>query len=153
MTNTPPPNSSVRLLLAEDVRSEATGKGTLIGFYSDQSITIHAPLQTPSDMAVGIPSLCLLWTLTDGQGLFEIKCSIRAPSGSVTLLTQQKSQMTIGGALNVVVKLVPFITDEFGTFYAILDVDMNKYERPFKIIRGADSVASTPSTPATQAKP
>jgi hypothetical protein len=134
-----PTDKLSKLLIADDVRQEISGKGIIIGYYPDDTIAFPYQGQSISkELPLLIQNLCLLWVFTDGQGDFIATLSVKDPHGNITEIGTQNVQKNPDGAANFIVKLSPFMVTGFGEYNCQLDFgEGHIYKRKFKVINNA----------------
>ena len=131
-----PTDKKTNFLVADDVRQEASGKGIIIGYYSDSGIVFSSDdMKISKEQPVALPSLCFLWVFTDGSGEFNATVSTTDQDGNNNEITSQIMKKKSDGAANLLIKISPFIIHVFGEFECCVDLgEGHQYKRKFRII-------------------
>jgi hypothetical protein len=126
-----PKDDQVSLLVSEFVRQEQGGKVSILGYFPGN--LIYVPLNTET---VSMP-LTFLFVVQGGEGILPTFFTLMAPSGRA-MMDRAKlpdSEKKSGLTLSVIVQIIPFQSDEFGKYRAILRLGTENYERALFIER------------------
>ncbi|MGH6824684.1 DUF6941 family protein [Methyloceanibacter sp.] len=131
----------VVFLLCETVREELGNKLSLLGLFTSNRIL--APADTTT---VLLPSLTLLFIVNGGEGSFRTSLTLFAPSGkALAEPTPRDVPLVPGTGRNLIFNFVPFSTDEFGEYHAILRMDGTEYSRRFSLVKDEARAGEAPS--------
>lgn len=139
MTKRLPSDKKTLFLMCEGIREEPGNKLTLLGVYTAQKLLVPTTTET-----VLLPSLAFLFVFRDGFGTFQVRVSLRTPSG-VALIDEQPMKDAVkleAQALSLIVQVVPFQTNEFGDFEVIVTLNSRSYERSFAVVKSDRPSAS-----------
>lgn len=129
MTKKAPTDAATQFLICEAVRQEQGGKLSLLGLFPDGKILVP-----PETKKVTLPLVCV-FIFQDGVGSFSSKVSVIAPSGAFMVNDEpfDDVEKRPDGPFIALVHIMPFQTEEFGTFTVRLRLDENSYKRTFTI--------------------
>jgi len=112
----------IDFLVAEEIRPEAGGKMTILGFIPNNTllITSSRPEDAPKDIKDGIDRLAFLVVISDlHEGVHKFKGQIFCPSGEPynqeTSFGEGVAQQ--GTSHSIVIELKPFIIKEYGFYH------------------------------------
>jgi hypothetical protein len=132
-----PSKRGVRFLLAEDIRSEGSGKFSLLGVFPGDRFSLIDPppaIAVPG-MAVVMPSLAFVFVVTEGKGkttgTFRVVGPDRKTVGAempTRAIDLQEGRPSVIGAT-----AKPFAAPTFGTYTAELSIGTATFRFPFTI--------------------
>jgi hypothetical protein len=127
-----PADNLVTLIVCETIREEKAGKLSLLGVFPGGKLIVGL------DVTVITLPMSFVFFVNDGEGAFKSSVSLKAPDGVVILDGKDLSdtQKNPDASAVVMVMLVPFQTDQIGTFTVSLHLDDRIYERSFSIQKG-----------------
>ena len=136
----------VDLLIADDFRTELTGKVTGVGLYPDRVIVLLVPPGAPAPSAESPVAL-------DGAFLINIRNLLGEHEVSVDLGGNSKTHTISfvhpGASVNLVGRFRPLLVQSFGVKTITIKVDGTAFPRTFEIRRG-DVVPVAPVKVATR---
>lgn len=143
------PNTSVRFYLADDVRSESSGKVTLVGLYPDNVLVLGLPTGTASPSpqnALGISAVAVLSTIQGDPGLCEAVFKLTDPHGRVMIQSAEPAPILVGKErhANLIARFPAFVVTGFGTYKFELQIGDQVHVFPIEVKQGdAQRVDST----------
>jgi hypothetical protein len=129
----------LKLLVADEIRPEATGKQTVLGLFADDVVVAQPPAQVPevsADVPSGIERLAFLINVSDlPAGTYRVAASLLDPSGEPYGEIHVDHGITVdaGKSHTFVVEAKPFILRGFGIYQWTILIGDTEARLPFEI--------------------
>lgn len=130
----------ITLLVADEIRPEATGKQTVLGLFADNVVVVKIPpkpVDVPDDVLPGIERLSFLVNVSQlPEGQYSFKAQFIAPSGQPAgdaLSLGDGVQVSTGKSHSIVIESKPFILKEGGEYHLAFWVNGEEHRLPFEI--------------------
>lgn len=134
---------AARFFLADDIRTEVSGKQFLIGFYPDSVLVMQTPADAPPpslETPVGTEGIAFLFSVSGPPGNFKFKIFGNAESEQEVVMAEGTLAITAEkDSANVIVRLRPFVTASFGKKLVAIEVDGVRHNFHYEVRRGAAS--------------
>jgi len=129
-SKTPPTNGRLQFLVCEQVREEANGKHTLLGFFPGEEIKL---LAAPPVFI----QLALMFIFKDGVGAFDVAFDMEVPGPTQPFPRQQLGSISIIAGKTAVFSLnmQAFPVQSIGEHKVRLQLDREQYARSFTVVR------------------
>lgn len=128
------PSPYVKFYLADDFRSESSGKVTAVGLYPDNVIVLNTPANSPEpskDRPYGVSSLGLLICIGGSQGTFPVSISVGENEPF-----RKTIELKIGMSSNLVLAFRPLLLASLGFKKVKVTVDATVHDFQFEARRG-----------------
>jgi hypothetical protein len=145
--------TSVRFLLCDDARAEASGKITIVGLYPDDKIVVQLGQQTPTGLAAALSQLSFVCILNDGDGTFPASAMITGPGISLPKMSLGSPTFKRGEHTTIILQGGQFLVPQFGKFACTLTIGVVDHRFPFEIISRPAPVAALPAALVVKKKP
>jgi len=143
---------TVRFLLCDDVRPEATGKVSIIGLYPADVIMVrNMDGQVPPEGLVTVlGQIAIACLALNGNGTYTAGVAITGPSGQ-NMLSGSLGEFTLARDRNatLIVQSTNLAVPEYGKYTLILTIGKREYPFEFNIVQAPDSIV----TPHVSAAP
>lgn len=130
----------ITLLVADEVRPEATGKQTVLGLFADNVVVVKIPPkpeEVPDDVPPGIERLAFLVNVSKlPEGQYDFKGQFISPSGERSGDVFQLGnavQVSPGKSYSAVIESKPFILKEGGEYNLAFWINNEEHRLPFEI--------------------
>jgi hypothetical protein len=123
-------------LLCDDIRLEAGGKFSLMGWFPDGIVlTEPAPGAPPGGNLLSLPGLSVAVAFLDGVGEYKARVQVNAPDGAPMLPLSNEVPVTKreGLAMTLHVRITPFASRSFGQFTVRVSLDDHEYIFTFHV--------------------
>lgn len=135
-----------RFFVADDIRTESSGKQILIGFYPDSVLVMEVPPGAPlpsTETPLGTEGIALLFSINGSPGTYAFKvignagleAEVEMAKGSFVLTAEKDSA-------NIIVRLRPFTTASFGKKPVAMEVNGVRHNFHYEIRRREESKTS-----------
>jgi hypothetical protein len=154
--NRVPSKSAIKFILSEDIRAEGNGKFSLLGVFPGErlAVTGEPPKEVPNAAFV-LPSLSLVFVITDGEGTLQGSFRILGPDKKI-VIAQSAANQTVeikkGQPSVFASALRPFLGPSFGEYSIELLIERARFRFPFLIEKAPDQKKEEASQP-TNARP
>jgi hypothetical protein len=129
----------VNFLLAEEVRSEVSGKLTILGLYPGDVIVLlkgARPAGVSPDTPSGIERMVILAVITGApEGLHKLKGRMLNPAGEAEIpeIALDDAIAKSGQSHTAIIEFKPFMINQLGIFNFELFIDDTKFTFPFEV--------------------
>lgn len=131
--------TSARFFLAEDVRTEADGRSTLVAFFPDDFIPLGSPPETPSPqqgVSLFFEGFAILAAFDRAFGTLDVRLKLISPDGRVLIENQAaKLNAVKEGPASFSARFRPFASTAFGKHRYELSVGGAEFAYEFEIRR------------------
>jgi hypothetical protein len=138
---------SLKFILCEDVRNEASGKLMLTGVYPGDSIKLVQNVATPPPGTIAVlPRLAIAIFVKAGYDAHaQIHATIKAPSGQELLSsTMGDGELMKGQAATLILQGGAFVVPGLGTYKVEIKLNDEVHEFAFDIQAGENFEAAKP---------
>jgi hypothetical protein len=128
-----------QFFLSDDIREEANGKMTIVGYYADGKIFVTSIPNTPAlppGQVTFMPQFCMTCILAEGEGALPVTLEIRGPSNQVIANYSAQQQFAAGATTTVALKGSNITFPEFGRYNCIIKVKSKKFTGSFEVLKG-----------------
>lgn len=128
---------TVRFFCADDIRTDADGKGILTGFYSDNVLVVKAPkdVAPTKEVPFGLPSLAFMFTISGPRGRHRASIGLDH-FGKPAQVQETEFELTPEKtSFNIIARLQPFLVSSFGKIKVKVSVDGHVFTEVLEIRR------------------
>ncbi len=143
---------SVKFLLCDDARAEASGKITLVGLYPDDKIVVQLGQQTPPGVVAALSQVSFVCIVTDGDGAFPASAIITGPGINLSKMSLGSPTFKRGEHTTIILQGGQFLVPQFGKFACTLSIGGVDHKFPFEIISRPVPVTVFPAAPVAKKK-